>query len=330
MLRVGLVGVGDAGRHHARALAALHHEGVAVFSAVCARRVESVDALRRDVQMPAEVAAFSSLDALLDADACDAVVLATPDGLHAEQVERAAGRGLAVLVEKPLALSAEEGARAIEAARRAGVCLAVGYHLRHHEAHRIAAAQSPERVGSVRSIFIRWAWPDPATEGWRARGSMARFWSLAALGTHGLDLAMMFAGSTDISDVVAVLEPSSGADRAAEVSLRLSTKGGSAALAHVSVAVTHRAVSRVLVAGDAGEIEATGTLGARGDGDLTFRSAKKGEAPRAIPFEAKSPYEAQMRDFIRRALLGFNDDPALLTNLILLDRIGSAHPGGSP
>lgn len=278
--------------------------------------------------MPDGVAAFSSLDALLDAGACDAIILATPDGHHAEQVERAAGRGLAVLVEKPLALSADEGARAIDAARRAGVCLAVGYHLRHHEAHRIAAARSRELVGPVRSIFIRWAWPDPATEGWRARGSMARFWSLAALGTHGLDLAMMFAGSTDVRDVVAILEPPSGADHAAEISLLVITTGGRAALAHVSVAVTHRAVSRVLVAGDGGEIEATGTLGARGDGELTFRAAKRGEAARAVPFEVKNPYEVQLRDFIRRAPLGFADDPALLTNLALLDRIGSAHPGG--
>jgi len=35
-------------------------------------------------------------------------------------------------------------------------------------------ASRAELVGVVRTVFVRWAWPDPATDGWRARGEGAR------------------------------------------------------------------------------------------------------------------------------------------------------------
>lgn len=322
-LRIGLIGAGDAGKHHARALLTLDRDGVAAWTALCARSTPRMDSFLREVGAPERISTFTSLEDLARARVCDAVILATPDGLHPEQIERAAADGLAVLVEKPLALSRGRGALAALAARRANVHLQVGYHLRHHAAHAEILRQAPELVGDVRSLFIRWAWPDPAADGWRARGEGARFWSLAALGTHAIDLTMMLSDATEITDVASICEPpahTGHVDRAAEVSLRINTKGGRVVLAHISVAVTHRASSRVLIAGDAGEMEAIGTLGARGDGELLWRAPRR--PPVVLPFEPMNPYEAQLRDFIRRAPGGFAEDPALLTNLDVLDRIG--------
>ncbi|MDB4933879.1 MAG: Oxidoreductase domain protein [Labilithrix sp.] len=316
MLRVGLVGTGDAGKHHARALTTVAGEGRLTWSAVCARDAKRLARFREELAVPESVATFGTLEALIDARACDAVILATPDGVHPEQVERAARAGLHVLVEKPLALTRSGGERAVAAARVSDVHLAVGYHLRHHAAHRTLLARTNELVGNVRTIFVRWAWPDPATDGWRAKGDGARFWSLAALGTHAIDLAMWLAREDHASDVAALLDPPSGIDRGAEVTMRLGS-----ILAHVSVSVAHRAVSRVIVSGDAGELEATGTLGARGDGELWHRAPR--QAPVAIAFEAENPYAAQVRDFLGRARAPgtFSDDASLLSNLDVLDRI---------
>jgi predicted dehydrogenase len=204
------------------------------------------------------------------------------------------------------------------------VVLAVGYHLRHHPAHRIARERREELVGALRHVGVRWAWPDPATTGWRARGEGARFWSLAALGTHAIDLALWFAG-TRIARVAAVLEPEAGVDRAAEVSLAF--EGG--LLAHVSVSVTHRAAPRFVLAGERGEIECTGTLGARGDGELAHRPPR--EAARPIAFTPEDPYRAQLAAFaarVEQGRTGDGDDAVAVENLAVLERAASS--GRSP
>ncbi|HMY17659.1 MAG TPA: Gfo/Idh/MocA family oxidoreductase [Polyangium sp.] len=317
MLRLGLVGIGDAGKHHARVLSMLHREGTIEWNSVCVRRPEASASLQQQIEFPENIRVYPALDALLAARECDALILATPDGLHAEQVEKAAACGVAMLVEKPFALSEASAVRALAAAERAGVHVQVGYHLRYHRAHQAMVQQREERVGKLRSVLIRWAWPDPAKDGWRARGVDARFWSLAALGTHAIDLAMMLAGSARVTDVMALCEPHAGVDHAAEVSFRL----GEGTLVHVSTSILHRAVSRVFVAGDRGEMEATGTLGARGAGELGFRSAGKPMQP--LAFEATNPYETQVRDFVSRIPQGYQSDPHLLANVSILDRIAA-------
>jgi predicted dehydrogenase len=279
-LRVGLLGLGDAGRHHRRAIEACPE---VVWTALGAR-----DPSKAPV-VPADVAVVST-DELLAGGCCDAIVIATPDALHVEHARRALAGGHHVLVEKPLATTARDAAAIVEAAGDRVV--AVGYQLRHHVAHELVRARLGELVGAPRAIGIRWAWPDPAVDGWRARGERARWWSLAALGTHAIDLALWLVGD-EVADIAAVREPPRGIDRAAEVVLRFA--GG--ALAHVSCAVTHRATSRLVVAGELGEIEALGTLGARGGGELVHRT-RDGAAP--IPFAAEDPYLRQLRAFAAR------------------------------
>lgn len=314
MLRFGLVGLGDAGRHHARALLALAAEGALRWTAICGRDPARAAAFRTDVGATSHASVFDSLDALVASKACDAVILATPDGLHAEQTIVAAKAGLHVLVEKPLAWSRAEAERVLAVAKAAAVHLQVGYQLRHHAGHRVVHERLAELVGVVRNVDVRWAWPDPATTGWRARGQGARFWALAALGTHAIDLAMWLGGGAP-TRIVALCEPPEGVDRAAEVTLQLA--GG--AFAHVSVAVTHRALPRLHVVGDLGEIDASGTLGARGGGTISHRLVK--QEPTALAFTEGDPYLAQLRDFAARAPAGFRDDPSILANVDVLDRI---------
>ena len=69
-------------------------------------------------------------DVLKDAEV-DAVYLATPVHLHAEQAVAAAESGKHVLCEKPIALDVASGERMVAAARAHGVRLGVAYY-RHH------------------------------------------------------------------------------------------------------------------------------------------------------------------------------------------------------
>jgi predicted dehydrogenase len=59
--------------------------------------------------------------------AIDGAVIATPNHTHAPLAETCLASGVPVLIEKPLALTPEEGARICTAAERAGLVAAVGY-----------------------------------------------------------------------------------------------------------------------------------------------------------------------------------------------------------
>ena len=72
------------------------------------------------------LALSSSLTELLADEHIEAVVLATPHSLHAEQIIASAEARKPVFCEKPLALTRDDAARSIDACRRHGVVLALG------------------------------------------------------------------------------------------------------------------------------------------------------------------------------------------------------------
>ena len=117
-LRVGVVGVGHLGRHHARILAGI--EGVELVG-VADVRIEQA----RRVAEPLGAPAFDDYRALLDR--IDAVSVAVPTTAHREVAGAFLGRGVHAMVEKPLATTSAEGREMVEMARRAGAVLAVGH-----------------------------------------------------------------------------------------------------------------------------------------------------------------------------------------------------------
>jgi len=74
---------------------------------------------------------YDNYDAALEQ--VDAVYIALPNSMHAEYVTRAAAAGVHVLCEKPLAVTADECERMIEACRENGVKLMVAYRLHFEE-----------------------------------------------------------------------------------------------------------------------------------------------------------------------------------------------------
>src|SRR5262249_75814 len=69
---------------------------------------------------------------LLKAPNVHAVVLCTAHSMHREQVVAAAQAGKHAFCEKPFALKKTDAERAVEATRKAGVALGLGYNRRFH------------------------------------------------------------------------------------------------------------------------------------------------------------------------------------------------------
>lgn len=72
-------------------------------------------------------ATYDSLEGMLGDANVEAVFIATPNFLHAEQAIASAEAGKHVLVEKPMALDARQGQEMVDAAQRAGVTLMAAY-----------------------------------------------------------------------------------------------------------------------------------------------------------------------------------------------------------
>jgi predicted dehydrogenase len=80
--------------------------------------------------------AYDSLDAMLDAEPLDALLVLTPNKAHHPTTLAGLSRGLAVLCEKPLGLTAREAREMTEAAGRAGVTTMVPFTYRFMPANR--------------------------------------------------------------------------------------------------------------------------------------------------------------------------------------------------
>jgi len=124
-LRVAVIGVGHLGRHHARLLGAM--EGVTLTAVV--------DTVAERATAAAETTGARALtDARALLGQVDAVTVAVPTELHKDVAMPFLEKGVAVLVEKPMARSIAEADALIEAARASGATLAVGHTERYNPA----------------------------------------------------------------------------------------------------------------------------------------------------------------------------------------------------
>jgi predicted dehydrogenase len=137
---IGLAGLGRMGRIHAESLAA--HCPSARLTAV----FDTSEAVAREAGERYGVPWTTSHDELLDR--CAAVAVATPTGSHAELVLAAAAAGRPVFCEKPISLDRDTTLEVLDAVRRAGVALQVGFHRRFDPDWVSVARRLPE-LGEV-------------------------------------------------------------------------------------------------------------------------------------------------------------------------------------
>ncbi len=130
-LRIGVVGTGSLGFHHARILRDVADVQMAGFFEILPERAQ-------EVERELEVEAHSQIERLLDTS--DAVVVAVPTIEHEAVALAALERGVHVLIEKPMAPSLEAADNILAAADKAGCVVQVGHVERFNPA--ILAAEA--------------------------------------------------------------------------------------------------------------------------------------------------------------------------------------------
>ncbi|UNS97402.1 Gfo/Idh/MocA family oxidoreductase [Streptomyces tubbatahanensis] len=93
---------------------------------------------------------------LLEAEELDAVFVITPDHTHEQLATELLRAGVAVFVEKPLAITTEGCDRVLEAAREGGARLYVGHNMRHMPVVRTMRELIQRgEIGEVKAVWCR-------------------------------------------------------------------------------------------------------------------------------------------------------------------------------
>jgi predicted dehydrogenase len=148
---------------------------------------------------------FATIEEMLDAEPLDAVVVAAPNRNHYPMTLAALERGLHVLCEKPLGMSASEARRLAEAADRFGVVTMVPFTYRNMPAIRYLKELVDEGyLGRPYHLDMRYfaGYGRQGDYQWRFDLDVSGAGVTGDLGSHWADLARSFFG--DVEAVTAV------------------------------------------------------------------------------------------------------------------------------
>ena len=155
-IRFALVGCGRISTNHIEAIAC--HSAHAELTAVCDNDPDRLAAAAaRTGARP-----YDSLDALLQDRSVDAVILATPSGLHPSQAIQCARAGRHVVAEKPMATRWEDGKEMVRECDQAGVFLfVVKQNRRNPTLQLVKRAVEKKRFGRIYMVNVNVFWARP-------------------------------------------------------------------------------------------------------------------------------------------------------------------------
>jgi predicted dehydrogenase len=142
-----------------------------------------------------------SYEDLLKDSNVHAVVLCTPHSMHTEQVVAAAQAGKHAFCEKPFALTKADAERAVEATRKAGVALGLGYNRRFHpEMNKLRDRIRTGALGTVLHVEATMTFANALLlkpTQWRANREETPCGGLTPMGVHAIDGMIDLCGSID-------------------------------------------------------------------------------------------------------------------------------------
>jgi predicted dehydrogenase len=143
----------------------------------------------------------ANYDALLADKNVDAVILATPHSMHSAQVIAAAATKKHVFCEKPFTLTKREAEDAVNAARKAGITLALGYNRRFHpEMTKLRDMIRSGELGTVLHVEATMTFANALSinpKHWRADKAETPLGGLMPMGVHAIDGMIDLCGPID-------------------------------------------------------------------------------------------------------------------------------------
>ena len=155
-IRIAVVGCGRIAANHFASIET--HVAHLELVGVCDTNPAAAKAASERYGVPA----FGAMESLVGTTSPDMVVLCTPSGLHPQQAVIAAGLGVNVITEKPMATRWEDGLRMVRACDEAGVRLfVVKQNRRNATLQLLKRAVEQKRFGRIYMVNINVFWTRP-------------------------------------------------------------------------------------------------------------------------------------------------------------------------
>ena len=185
-MRIAFAGTGGINEVHARAAQRLGVELVAAIN----HKPESMAEFGREFGIARQ---YETVEAMLQDGDVDALVVSTPNYLHAPQTITALNAGVHVMVEKPMSMNAQEAEQMCEAAGKSGALLMVAHCWRFHPEVQWLREQSAKLGKIIRtkaySVHVHWG-----PSGWFTQKQFAGGGAMADMGVHALDTTRFLLG----------------------------------------------------------------------------------------------------------------------------------------
>ena len=253
---------------------------------------------------------FVSEEEMLKSVDCDAVYIGTPVACHVEQALLALSYGKHVFMEKPIALTSADGKTLLEAFKKDGKQLTIGYMMKYHNLHEKAKEMVKDgQIGQVNDVRAQFSCWYPDIEGaWRQKKSLGGGGAIMDLGVHFIELIEYVLGD----EIVGVKSFYSTRTFSYEIEdgavIIFKTAGG--ALGHIDVNFNipdNASEGKIELYGTKGYVICKGTLGQEEVGTLSYLYAPQGDysaqqnrtvsEPQTFTGGGEDLYQKQIEDF---------------------------------
>lgn len=253
-MRFGIIGCGMISSVHAGAVRAIDS---AELVGACDMNIDRC----RTFAAEYGIAAYDSYEALLSDKNIDAVCICTPSGSHAANAVQAAEAGKHIVIEKPMALTADSADEIISACRKNNVTGTVISQLRYSaDVTKVRDAVNDGSFGKLVSCHLEMryyrtqAYYDGSS--WRGTWAMDGGGALMNQGIHGIDaMSYIMGGIASVSGVIKTICRRIEVEDTAAAAVCF--KNGAVGTINGSVATYPGYPRRLVISGSLGSVELT-------------------------------------------------------------------------
>lgn len=302
-MRIGIIGTGGIAQAHGQAI---QDSSSTTLHSVLSRNKTTGNQFS-NTWSKGEAESFTNInDFLADSD-LEMVLVASPDRLHYEQVKKSLNANKHVLCEKPFTATVDEGIELKKLAEEKNLKLGIGFHLRQHNGHKKLKKIIAQDNKKPRHIRTFWSWHAGDNSDWRAHSEVGKWWSLAGVGVHCIDIARWFVDNfEDWQKVTSLTSNALWNGPHDETALTVAQfKDGTTF--EVTTSVQIQPYSRLELFYDDKTIVCHNTFGRHGGGDILIDNER-------LDFEIQNPFQNQIEYFIENDHLENNASVGVRSN----------------